>query len=72
MAPCIQFRVWEKKTYSPWVTTDSETVFHEESIGKGFKFVTVSFLEKFKKKGKKKKKKKRKKKKENGPSLTKI
>ena len=40
------FRVWEKKTCSPQVTTDSDTVFREESIGEGFKIVTVAVFEK--------------------------
>ena len=35
-----------RKTLSPQVTTDSDTVFREESIGEGFKIVTVAVLEK--------------------------
>ena len=31
---------------SPQVTTDSDTVFREESIGAGFKIVTVAVFEK--------------------------
>ena len=33
---------FERKKLSPQVTTDSDTVFHEESIGEGFKIVTVA------------------------------
>ena len=43
---CPRFRVWEEKTCSPQVTTDSDTVFREESIGEGFKIVTVAVFEK--------------------------
>ena len=32
--------VFEKQKLSLWVTTDSDTVFSEESIGEGFKIVT--------------------------------
>ena len=35
-----------RKKLSPQVTTDSDTVFREESIGEGFKIVTVAVLEK--------------------------
>ena len=42
---CPRFRVWRKKL-SPQVTTDSDTVFREESIGEGFKIVTVAVFEK--------------------------
>ena len=35
-----------RKKLSPQVTTDSDTVFHEESIGEGFKIVTVAVFEK--------------------------
>ena len=35
-----------KITTSLRVTTDSDTVFHEESIGEGFKIVTVAVFEK--------------------------
>ena len=43
---CTQIRFWETKTYSPQVTTDSDTVFREKSIGEGFKIVTVAVFEK--------------------------
>ena len=35
-----------RKKLSPQVTTDSDTVFREESIGEGFKIVTVAVFEK--------------------------
>ena len=35
-----------RKKLSPQVTTDSDTVFREESIGEGFKIVTVAIFEK--------------------------
>ena len=35
-----------RKKLSPQVTTDSGTVFREESIGEGFKIVTVAVFEK--------------------------
>ena len=35
-----------RKKLSPQATTDSDTVFHEESIGEGFKIVTVAVFEK--------------------------
>ena len=41
----LDFEVGRKKL-SPQVTTDSDTVFREESIGEGFKIVTVAVFEK--------------------------
>ena len=41
----LDFELGRKKL-SPQVTTDSDTVFHEESIGEGFKIVTVAVFEK--------------------------
>ena len=35
-----------RKKLSPQVTTDSGTVFREDSIGEGFKIVTVAVFEK--------------------------
>ena len=35
-----------RKKLSPQVTTDSDTVFREESIGEGFKIVAVAVFEK--------------------------
>ena len=35
-----------RKKLSPQMTTDSDTVFREESIGEGFKIVTVAVFEK--------------------------
>ena len=35
-----------RKKLSPQVTTDSDTVFREESIGEGFKIITVAVFEK--------------------------
>ena len=35
-----------RKKLSPQVTTDSDTVFREETIGEGFKIVTVAVFEK--------------------------
>ena len=43
---CTQIRFWETKNYSLRVTTDSDTVFREKSIGEGFKIVTVAVFEK--------------------------
>ena len=40
------FEFGRKKLSSPQVTTDSDTVFHEESIGEGFKIVTVAVFAK--------------------------
>ena len=39
-------RFCNSKKLSPQVTTDSDTVFREESIGEGFKIVTVAVFEK--------------------------
>ena len=43
---CPRFLEFGRKKLSPQVTTDSDTVFHEESIGEGFKIVTVAVFEK--------------------------
>ena len=44
-APLTEIRVWEKNL-SVRVTSDSDSFFHEESIGEGFKIVTVAVFEK--------------------------
>ena len=42
----LQKLVFGKQKLSLWVTTDFDTVFPEESIGEGFKIVTVAVFEK--------------------------
>ena len=44
-SPRTEIRVWEKKLCLQ-LTPDSSTVFREESIGEGFKIVTVAVFEK--------------------------